>query len=716
LCPFLIFFLLGACAQPTNTPIPSSTPLSPTLPQPSNRTSTGFYWPTGTSDIGDYAGWLSDGCPWSGKNSYTEGEYHIGHDIDAGEGSNIYAISDGQVIHISENDWGAGNVGVLAEHKLDDGSSFTAVYGHLHTDVKKGDRLYAGVPFGTIGPYSPPHLHFGIRPGTSITAPYGIMTCPDFGPISDTNNFVDPILWITTRSPGVFLLPGATAPFATVAQTPIRTPPRPVPTPTPRSTLTPTSTVTQSHISYIGSDGNIWLMKTDGNNKQKLTDLTNPNVIEHAWSPDGTKISFINYESGILLSYLLDFSAGITSRLTDIPLASSGLSWSPDGENIAVPASIQNNTDIYAISVLDKSVRSLTNKPGSDYYRLPVWSPDGTTVAFILGEDINLLNIEDSSMKNITLGKYHVYSFPYWSRDGNSIGFAALPVELGICFEGDCDLRHYLIQTDGSQIIDLESSYGINGIPVWSPDGTMIIYVSGQDGNPEIYSASADWSNIRNLTNDPGDDIDSSWSPDGKRILFTSNRNGNIEIYIMNFDGSNLVNLTKSIEDEKLPRWQPPTTFVPLSTPQPALTPSAGTINIDITNPDDVIRWFSTALKQSNLDIFDNLFTEDTLLYGTGMAMEGGSDEITKDSFLQELAIRLPNRPTCLAYTINPERTLLMIWTKGWQPKWELLGQPTSETLTFSLLFQNGKIYTTAYFTPDPAILDLPSVESYECP
>ena len=105
------------------------------------------------------------------------------------------------MLRLSPSGWGEGNIGVLVEHQLDDGTSYIAIYGHVRSEVVVGDEVAGGVPFATIGPWSPPHLHFAIRPGTSIASPYGKMPCPATGPITETNGFVDPIEWITTRAP-----------------------------------------------------------------------------------------------------------------------------------------------------------------------------------------------------------------------------------------------------------------------------------------------------------------------------------------------------------------------------------------------------------------------------------------------------------------------------------------------------------------------------------
>ncbi len=78
---------------------------------------------------------------------------------------------------------------------------------------------------------------------------------------------------------------------------------------------------------------------------------------------------------------------------------------------------------------------------------------------------------------------------------------------------------------------------GENWLPAWSPDGSRIAFTSTRDGNPEIYVANRDGSNVKRLTNNPAIDISPTWSPSGTQIAFTSNRTGAIQIYVISADG-----------------------------------------------------------------------------------------------------------------------------------------------------------------------------------
>ncbi len=159
-------------------------------------------------DYTNNGGWLARGD----KGDYAWGKYHIAQDIKSSEGDSVFAILGGVVRSISyDPDWSHdptdNNIAILIEHTLDDGTKFLALYGHIHSSVKKDDEVLPGQPFATIGPFGDyEHLHFGIRPGTYIPpSHWGALPLTDWEnenePPTETNGFVDPIEWIDTMTP-----------------------------------------------------------------------------------------------------------------------------------------------------------------------------------------------------------------------------------------------------------------------------------------------------------------------------------------------------------------------------------------------------------------------------------------------------------------------------------------------------------------------------------
>ncbi|MFN2468165.1 MAG: hypothetical protein ABR521_08580 [Gaiellaceae bacterium] len=123
----------------------------------------------------------------------------------------------------------------------------------------------------------------------------------------------------------------------------------------------------------------------------------------------------------------------------------------------------------------------------------------------------------------------------------------------------------YTMNADGSGVARLTQAQGIDGTPVWSPDGRMLAFRTNRDHfdpdptktSYELYTMRADGSAQRRLTTNEAGDFSPTWSPDGKRIAFTSDRDGNQEIYVMNADGSGAANLTRAPGIDNEPAWSP---------------------------------------------------------------------------------------------------------------------------------------------------------------
>lgn len=163
------------------------------------KTPTGFYWPTGTNALSNYAEWLALGC--NGSTDYLTDRYHIGKDIAATKGDSVYAIASGKIIARSVNGWGSQNVALVIRHALANGIEFFALYGHVRSALDVGATVTAGEAIATVGPWVyGPHLHFGIHLGPTFPENrFGIMPCSAW---PKTNGFVEPVSWITTQTPG----------------------------------------------------------------------------------------------------------------------------------------------------------------------------------------------------------------------------------------------------------------------------------------------------------------------------------------------------------------------------------------------------------------------------------------------------------------------------------------------------------------------------------
>lgn len=126
----------------------------------------------GGGPVGSGLGWPADDHTLSG-NAYGPG--HLGIDIAAPEGSNVYAAGTG-VVTMAAGGWNYGYGNVV---QIDHGNNYVTVYAHLSTIfVTQCQTVGQGAVIGLSGNTGNSfgaHLHFEIRIGGSNINPYDIV-------------------------------------------------------------------------------------------------------------------------------------------------------------------------------------------------------------------------------------------------------------------------------------------------------------------------------------------------------------------------------------------------------------------------------------------------------------------------------------------------------------------------------------------------------------
>ena len=174
----------------------------------------------------------------------------------------------------------------------------------------------------------------------------------------------------------------------------------------------------------------------------------------------------------------------------------------------------------------------------------PALSPDGSRVAYAAAversssSDIVISALDGSNLRELTDHKA-VDAYPVWSPDGTQILFyfysdrAVSP--------GNPTLSLFVMDSDGSNIRKLspESSKPIGKHPpAWSPDGTHIAFVvRGLEWEYLVYTIRIDGSRLTEL----GETASSpAWSPDGSRVAFVEEGVETRRLTTVKPDGSDL--------------------------------------------------------------------------------------------------------------------------------------------------------------------------------
>ena len=120
--------------------------------------------------------------------------------------------------------------------------------------------------------------------------------------------------------------------------------------------------------------GDIYVYDDSQNpNVRRLTFNTTGGVREPAWSPDGTKIAYAQFQNGAFDVFVTNADGtGTPTNLTNSPGHDHMPAWSPDGSKIVFRSTRAGNPDLYTMNADGTGVTRLTR--GGDDEVTPSWT------------------------------------------------------------------------------------------------------------------------------------------------------------------------------------------------------------------------------------------------------------------------------------------------------------------------------------------------------
>ena len=213
----------------------------------------------------------------------------------------------------------------------------------------------------------------------------------------------------------------------------------------------------------------LMLADSDGANEQTLLSSSEP-IISPSWSPDGKKVAYVSFETGLAKVYIQNIASGKRESVLSKNTQISSPSWSPDGKYLSLTIYQDGNAEIYILRLRDKTLTRMTNQFAIDTESS--WSPKGNKILFTSGRsgspqiyelDLRRLN---SKAKRISFeGSYNAKA-------------SYLPNEEGIIFvhRSTDGLFHIALKYKKENFIRILTEAKMDESPSVAPNGNMVIY------------------------------------------------------------------------------------------------------------------------------------------------------------------------------------------------------------------------------------------------
>ena len=213
----------------------------------------------------------------------------------------------------------------------------------------------------------------------------------------------------------------------------------------------------------------LMLADSYGANEKVLLSSSEP-IISPSWSPDGKRVAYVSFETGIAKVFIQEIASGKREAVLSQDTQISSPSWSPDGKYLSLTLYQDGNAEIYILRLRDRTITRMTNQFAIDTESS--WSPKGNKILFTSGRsgspqiyELDLRKLNPKAKRISFEGTYNAKA-------------SYLPNEDGIIFvhRSSDGLFHIALKYKKENFIRILTEAKMDESPSVAPNGNMVIY------------------------------------------------------------------------------------------------------------------------------------------------------------------------------------------------------------------------------------------------